>query len=82
MFVIDYTHVLCFGPIEYKILLKLLHGDDLTDSEEDRAEQMYRTAISMKKVKESRKADREYTRPVRTVRRRDPSESDVMEAIR
>jgi hypothetical protein len=84
MYVIDYKHVLCFGPIEYKILLKLLHGEkELTDSEEERAEQMYRTIISMKKAKEVR--ERGYTRPVRSVpaptRRRDPSESDVMQAI-
>ena len=65
MYVIDYNHVLCFGPIEYQILLKLLNGrNDLTDSEEGRAEQMYRTLISMKKAKESRQEG--YTRPVRT----------------
>jgi hypothetical protein len=83
MYVIDYKHVLCFGPVEYKILLKLLHGEkELTDSEEERAEQMYRTIISMKKAKEGR--DKLYTRPTRSVpalRRRDPSESDVMQVI-
>ena len=91
MFVVDYKHILCFGPIEYKILLKLLRGEEeLTDTEEERAEQMYRTILSMKKAKESRQTDRRnsgYTRPTRPVRAprrnrdRDPSESDVMEAI-
>jgi len=88
MYVIDYKHVLCFGPIEYQILLKLLRGgDDLTDSENERADQMYTTLVKMKKSKEIRQADRRngYVRPVRSVlphnSQRNPSESDVMRAI-
>ncbi len=86
MYVIDYKHVLCFGPIEFQILLKLLRGgDDLTDSENERADQMYTTLVRMKKSKEIRQTDQRsngYVRPVRSVRphnsQRDPSESDVI----
>lgn len=75
--------VVCFGEIEFQVVRKLLQGEDLTGSEERRAEQMYRTAIAMKKAKETRRNDQSgYVRPVRSIRRRrDPSQSDVMQAI-
>ena len=74
------------GEIEYQVVLKLLQGDGLTRSEEQRTEQMYRTAIAMKKAKETRRTDQRnaYVRPTRSIRptrHRDPSESDVMKAI-
>lgn len=79
--------VIGFGEIEYRVVLKVLQGEELSNSEEKRADQMYRTSIAMKKAAQTRHDDRSngrsgnYARPTRSIRRRDPSESDVMKAI-
>jgi len=65
----DEQTVLCFGAVEYDIIIKLLHGDhDLSYEENRRADQMNRTLMAMKKVRQARQ-DGTYKRPVRRVER-------------
>lgn len=63
----DDQQALCFGPVEYDIIIKMLKGDsDLNDEENRRADQMYNTLRTMDKARQER---REYKRPVRRVQR-------------
>ena len=68
----DTQRVLCFGPVEYDIIVKMLRGDtDLSDEENRRADQMHHTLLAMEKARKERQGQQpnNYRRPIRRVQR-------------